>query len=96
MKTREEKFLRFTQCELCNYDLMTGEGERGCHYYDCPNLPEELDVRCPICLFNFAIGDGNPDCSYPPSCDFAREVAPTRVANLVRWMAARAERLGAA
>lgn len=77
--------MRFRQCPQCGYDLLTGEGERGCHYYGCPYLPESLDVTCPTCVYNFATEDGNPECSDPPSCDFAVNVAPDRVANVREW-----------
>jgi|AntRauTorckE6833_2_1112554.scaffolds.fasta_scaffold93496_1 hypothetical protein len=76
----------FQQCESCEYNFETDEGERSCHYYECPYLPEVLDARCPTCLYNFAIGDGNPECSDPPDCTFAREVAPDRVGALHTWM----------
>ena len=76
----------FRQCPFCSYDFATGEGQRGCHNYDCPYLPEELDVRCPICLYNFYVGDGNPDCGDPPDCEFARDVAPERVRNVTAWL----------
>lgn len=80
--------MSFRQCPGCGYDFLTGEGEKGCHYYGCPYLPEALDARCPTCLYNFVAEDGNPECSYPPSCDFARDVAPQRVANVREWTAA--------
>ncbi len=76
----------FQQCALCEYDFATDEGERACHYYECPYLPEVLDVRCPTCLYNFAVDDGNPECGDPPDCTFAREVAPERVIALRHWM----------
>ncbi|MFP4635101.1 MAG: hypothetical protein ACLFRD_04495 [Nitriliruptoraceae bacterium] len=78
----------FQQCEACTYDFATGEGEKNCHYYECPYLPEELDVHCPICLFNFYTQDGNPACGDPPDCEFAREIAPQRVRTLQRWLQA--------
>ena len=79
--------LAFRQCEWCSYDFRTDEGERGCHYYECPNLAEELDVWCPICRYNFMVRDGNPTCSDPPGCRFARWVAPRRVRALEAWLA---------
>jgi hypothetical protein len=79
----------FRRCEQCSYDFRTDEGERACHYYECPNLPEELDIWCPTCRYNFMIGDGNPGCSDPPRCRFARETAPRRVAALEEWLAIR-------
>lgn len=78
---------RFHQCEGCGYDFLTDEGERGCHWGECPYLPEEIDVWCPTCRYDFVIEDGNPECGDPPSCRFAREVAPLRVATLKAWLA---------
>lgn len=77
----------FRTCELCSYDFRNDEGERGCHYYECPYLPEELDIWCPTCRYNFMVGDGNPDCSDPPDCEFARTTAPDRVCALEAWLA---------
>lgn len=88
-ETLPSKVLAFQQCELCAYDFLTDTGVRGCHYYECPYLPEALDVWCPTCRYNFAIGDGNPECSDPPSCSFATQVAPGRVRALETWVAQR-------
>jgi hypothetical protein len=88
-QTTEAQTVTFRQCPFCTYDFVTGEGRRSCHYYECPYLPEELDARCPVCLFNFAANDGAPACGDPPDCEFAREVAPQRVANLEAWSRAR-------
>jgi hypothetical protein len=82
------RVLAFHTCELCSYDFRTDEGERSCHYYGCPYLPEELDVWCPTCRYNFMVGDGNPGCSDPPACGFARTVAPGRVRALEAWLIA--------
>jgi hypothetical protein len=79
----------FQMCELCAYDFRTDEGERNCHYFECPNLPEELDIWCPTCRYNFMVEDGNPACGDDPDCDFAREVAPGRVRALEEWLASR-------
>lgn len=79
----------FQLCEHCNYDFRTDEGERGCHYYSCPGLPEELDVWCPTCRYNFMVRDGNPDCGTVPRCDFARTEAPQRVRALKAWLTLR-------
>jgi hypothetical protein len=85
----ESRAVAFQQCPLCTYDFATGEGQKGCHYYECPYLPEELDVRCPTCLYNFNVKDGNPGCGDPPDCEFARDIAPDRVASLATWSRAR-------
>lgn len=78
----------FRQCPQCGYDLLTREGERACHYYACPYLPEELDASCPTCMYDFVIQDGNAECGDPPSCEFALTEAPRRVANVRAWGAA--------
>ena len=88
-RTELQQLLDFQQCEACTYDFATGEGEKSCHYYECPYLPEALDVTCPTCLFNFYAQDGNPACGDPPDCEFARTVAPERVATVQRWLEAR-------
>jgi hypothetical protein len=79
----------FQMCELCEYDFRTDEGDRNCHYFECPNLPEELDVWCPTCRYNFMVDDGNPACGEGLDCEFAREVAPVRVRALEAWLAQR-------
>jgi hypothetical protein len=76
----------FQTCELCEYDFRTDEGERNCHYFECPNLPEELNIWCPTCRYNFMVEDGNPACENL-DCDFARNVAPGRVRALREWLA---------
>lgn len=77
----------FRRCPGCGYDLVTHEGERGCHYYACPYLPEELDTTCPVCVYDFTRQDGNAECGDPPSCEFALKEAPIRVANVRAWAA---------
>jgi hypothetical protein len=85
-RRRVERALAFSQCPLCWYDLTTGEGRRGCHYYECPYLPEMLEVFCPKCNFNFFTREGDADCGDPPRCRFARAEAPLRVDTMVRWL----------
>ncbi|MEP7054646.1 MAG: hypothetical protein ABI912_05300 [Actinomycetota bacterium] len=80
-----ERALHFEQCPSCNWDFITGEGERACHYYGCPYLPEALDVLCPSCNYDFATSEGRPECGEPPSCEFATEEAPGRVSALREW-----------
>jgi hypothetical protein len=82
-----EQALRFEPCPQCTLDLATGEGQRSCHYYTCPYLPDALDVSCPTCLFNFMTRDTVPGCGDPPTCAFALDEAPERVANLTAWLA---------
>ena len=87
-----QRVLRFSQCPHCDHDFATGEGEQSCHYGACPYLPEELDTRCPTCYYNFATDDLVPGCGDPPTCEFAVDVAPKRVALLNAWLAARTDR----
>lgn len=30
------KWLDLRSCPGCGYDFATDEGQKGCHYYDCP------------------------------------------------------------
>lgn len=82
------KALRWRQCAVCSYDIRTGEGDRSCHWYACPSLPEELDVFCPRCNYDFFTREGSPECGEHPRCDYAREVAPLRVRTVRAWFAA--------
>ncbi len=84
-----KRALAFGVCEHCTYDFRTDEGERSCHYYVCPSLPEELDVWCPTCRYNFMTRDGNPECGDVPQCDFAQMTARNRVRSLEAWLAHR-------
>lgn len=82
-----ERLATFRRCAGCDYDFVTGEGTRSCHYGACPYLPEELDPRCPICQYNFVTDDLEPACGDPPTCDFARIEAPQRIeaVRALRW-----------
>lgn len=85
----ERRLMAFRQCPDCSYDLATGDGQRSCSYGTCPYLPEELEVHCPTCWYNFYTGEGRSECSDPPSCEFARDEAPVRVAAVERWLSSR-------
>lgn len=89
-REREPRFLSFQQCPHCEYNVVTGEGNRDCDYGDCAYLPEELDVRCPTCLYNVYTDEGTPGCGTPPTCEWARAEAPERIANMKRWLARQA------
>ena len=75
----------FRKCPGCGYDFATGEGERSCHWGDCPYLPEELNVFCDYCRFNYFTLEGNPPCADPMTCEHATEPL-AHVANLHRWL----------
>jgi hypothetical protein len=74
----------FRTCAGCGYDFATGEGEKGCHEYDCAYLPEELEVFCPQCLFDFYTMEGNPPCADPATCKHGAE-ARSHVENVHDW-----------
>jgi hypothetical protein len=74
----------FRTCAGCRYDVATGEGEKGCHEYDCSYLPEELDVFCPQCRFDFYTMEGNSPCADPATCEHGAEVR-SHVTNLRHW-----------
>ncbi len=47
----------------CTPETVTDPGARPCCFFDCPGLPEELQVICSdICLFDFAAEDGQVWC----------------------------------
>ncbi len=81
------KAMAFTACPTCTYDIATGQGTRNCNYGECPNLPEVLDVTCPVCNFNFLARDTVPACGENPTCDFARETVGPRLKVLRDWRA---------
>ena len=78
--------LDFQPCPACQHDFATREGATDCHYFGCPNLPEELNVVCPTCNYNFYADDTVPACGTPPSCQFAIDEAPDRLAALEVWL----------
>lgn len=78
------KWIEFRQCAGCNYDLITGEGERACSLHDCAYLPAELNVFCPYCLFDYATMEGNPPCDAPLTCEHGVE-ARANLANVEAW-----------
>jgi len=85
----EDRALGFRQCPFCSYDFATHTGERACHMYACPYLPDLLDVSCPTCNYNFETGEGQAECGDPPSCEFSTSVAPHRVEALRQWLRSR-------
>src|SRR5260370_22973473 len=91
-----EHALQFRRCPQCHYDFATRTGTRGCELYACPYLPDVLDVSCPTCNYNFETGEGCPECSDPPSCEFAQQEAPRRVETLHRWLGSDRARLDTA
>jgi hypothetical protein len=76
----------FRQCPNCGLDIVTGEGERGCSWGECPYVPEELDVYCEDCRFNFYTMEGNSSCVDPLTCEHAPDPL-AHVENVRRWKA---------
>lgn len=83
---RLDAALDFAQCPACQHDMATREGATDCHYFGCPYLPDELNVVCPTCHYNFYSDETVPGCGDPPTCDFARDEAPDRLAALQVWL----------
>ncbi|MGH2655536.1 MAG: hypothetical protein ACRDIZ_02355 [Actinomycetota bacterium] len=79
-------WLDFRSCPGCGYDFATDGGQKGCHYYDCPYLPAELNVYCDQCRFNFFTGEGNAYCDDPETCAEGAE-ARSNVENMRAWRA---------
>lgn len=69
---RSDPEVSFHRCPGCDFDFLTGEGFRSCSWYQCPYLPDDVDVFCPECNYNFWLGEGNSRCGDPPTCDHAR------------------------
>ncbi len=80
------KWEDFTACPGCTYDFATGEGNRSCHWAECPYMPAELDVFCAWCRFDFLTMEGNPPCEDQMTCEHGVEPR-SHVPNLVRWKA---------
>ena len=57
-------------CPGCTPTVVTAEGARPCSHYDCPGLPEELEVTCNKCMFDFAARDGQVMCDHT-TCETA-------------------------
>lgn len=85
VKRRPAPLPGFRQCPGCGYDFATGEGVRGCNYFDCPYLPEALKVFCPACNYNFLTGEGNPECQDLEGCEYAAE-GRKRAENVRAWL----------
>lgn len=57
-------------CPGCTPAAVTDVNARPCSYYDCPGLPEELEVTCDVCMYDFVAHDGQPACDHN-SCETA-------------------------
>ena len=49
-------------CPGCTPKTVLAAEARPCSFYDCPGLPQELEVTCEICMFDFANQDGQVKC----------------------------------
>lgn len=58
------------KCPGCTPARVTELGARPCSFYDCPGLPEELEVTCRICIYDFAAEDGQVKCDHD-TCETA-------------------------
>ena len=57
-------------CPGCTPQAATAAGARPCSFYDCPGLPEELNVTCNTCMYDFAAHDGQVKCDHT-TCETA-------------------------
>ena len=52
------------RCPGCTPEKLREPGARPCSFYDCPGLPEELEVVCKICVYDFAADEGQIKCDH--------------------------------
>lgn len=71
----------FVRCLGCTWNPFTDEGTRGCGWFECPRLPQNLEVHCPYCFFNYVTWLGNPACD-PATCPHGAE--PLKAAERAR------------
>lgn len=57
-------------CPGCTRDTVSSPGARPCSHYDCPGLPEELQVTCNTCMYDFLADDGQVKCDHT-TCETA-------------------------
>lgn len=48
----------------CPGCVPTRPDTRPCSFYDCPGLPQELEVTCELCMYDFAADDGQVKCDH--------------------------------
>ena len=51
-------------CPGCTLQHAISEEAKPCSFYDCPGLPDELEVTCDLCLFDFVADDGQVKCDH--------------------------------
>lgn len=61
------------KCANCGIDALLAPGSRPCSFYDCPGLPSQLHVTCPICVYDFFADDGTVKCDHN-TCETARRL----------------------
>lgn len=52
------------QCPNCSPERVLQSDSRPCSFYDCPGLPEQLEVTCPICVYDFNADQGTVKCDH--------------------------------
>ena len=72
------------RCPGCSVQRATSEGAKPCSFYDCPGLPDELQVTCDTCMFDFAENDGQLKCDHD-TCETARRLK-ANVKNYRAWI----------
>lgn len=58
------------RCPGCTPDALADSEAHPCSFYDCPGLPEALQVTCDWCMYDFAAGQGQVKCDHR-TCDRA-------------------------
>ncbi len=58
------------RCPGCTPETALAEGARPCSFYDCPGLPEALQVTCDTCMYDFHADDGQVKCDHA-TCETA-------------------------
>ncbi len=72
-------------CPGCTPRQLVEPGAKPCSAYDCPGLPGELQVTCPVCMYDFAADDGLVKCDHS-TCEAAIRLRGN-VPTYRKWLA---------
>lgn len=61
------------RCPNCTIDVLLEPSSRTCSFYNCPRLPSQLQVTCPLCVYDFFADDGTAKCDHT-TCETARRL----------------------
>ena len=51
-------------CPGCTPEVVMADGVESCSTYDCPGLPEQLQVSCNTCMYDFVTEEGQVKCDH--------------------------------